>query len=102
MDPEPEVPGFIDRVIDSPGKVPLEILHQHPRVRWLRETLMIDLAEVHADLPTAPGNINPNMDMLTRELDLCTLPSHRKPRSGGGILLVDTTIYSLGSRLTAS
>ena len=42
------------------------------------------------------------IDMLTRELDLRTLPSHGKPRSGGGILSVGTTIYSLGSRLAAS
>jgi hypothetical protein len=101
VNPEPEVPGFIDRVIDSSREVPVQVLDQQSRIRRLREILVISLAEIYADLPTAPGDINPDIDMLTRELDLRTLPSHGKPRSGGGILLVDTTIYSLGSRLPA-
>ena len=66
VDPETEVAGFIDRMIDSSGKVTVQILDQQPRVRRLREILVISLAEIYADLPAAPGDIDPGIYMLTR------------------------------------
>jgi hypothetical protein len=102
VDPEAKVAGFIDSVVDRVRKVPVQVLDQDFRVRPLREALMIRLTNIDAGLPTFSCDIDPDVDMLTGELDFCKFAVHAKPPSGGGILLVDTTIYTLDTRLSSS
>jgi hypothetical protein len=58
------------------------------------------LAKIDRDLPAFLRDIDSHIDRLTDELGFGISATHGRPPFGCGILLVDTTIYSLETRLT--
>ena len=100
MDPEPKVPGFVHRVVDSTGKVLVQVVNECLRIRRLGELFVERLPEKHTGLPAPLRHVNTDVHMLTRKLNLCTFGVHGKPRFGCGTLLAGTTIYTLEPGLT--
>ena len=79
----------------------MQIVHQIFGVRRLCEALMNHIAKIGAYFPALLRNIDPDIDLLTGELDFGTFRMQSEPPFSRGTLLLDTTIYKLKPRLTS-
>jgi hypothetical protein len=79
VDPETGIASLVSGVIGRPGKVPLHVIAQNRRIRWLGERFMCAMFGHDADAPVLLMNIHTRINVLTGEIRFAKVTHGKSP-----------------------